>query len=95
MNKTNELIGILEEQLRFIKMTVTEREYLENTIKKLKKAINYTRCCETLKEDKPKTFELWMQSKGYRQNSKKQWLKHVYTMDARTLNNFKLEYESL
>lgn len=38
MNKTNELIGILEEQLRFIKMTVTERKYLENTINKLKKA---------------------------------------------------------
>ena len=53
MNKTNELIGILEEQLRFIKMTVTEREYLENTIKKLKEAINYAQCCEKLpiKED--------------------------------------------
>lgn len=44
---------------------------------------------------KPKTFELWMESKGYRQNSKKQWMKHVYTMDGRTLNNFKLEYENL
>lgn len=50
---------------------------------------------KSLKESKPKTFELWMKSKGYKQNSKKQWLKHVYTMDARTLNNFKLEYESL
>ena len=47
MEKLNDLIFILEEQLRFIKMTVTEREYLENTINKLKTAINYTPCCKS------------------------------------------------
>ena len=52
MEKPKDLIFILEEQLKFIKMTVTEREYLENTINKLKEAINYTRCCTELVCDK-------------------------------------------
>lgn len=50
---------------------------------------------KSLKEKKLNTFELWMENKGYRQNNKKQWLKHVYIVSARALNNFKLEYESL
>ena len=60
MKKTDELIGILEERLRFIKMTVTEREYLDNTINKLEEAINYTLCCTGLKTvNEPLPYAEW------------------------------------
>jgi hypothetical protein len=31
----------------------------------LEKAINYTRCCEELKDKKAMTFEEWVESEGY------------------------------
>lgn len=76
-------------------MQFTTMEIMVMFAEKELENINNNHYYETLENNKPETFELWMESKGYRQNSEKQWLKHVYTMGPRTLNNFKLEYENL
>ena len=66
MEKPKDLIFILEEQLKFIKMTVTEREYLQNTLNKLKEAITVTRCCTELPTKKEMNIEIHEQFLDWR-----------------------------
>ncbi len=40
----------------------TEEKELDNFVNELKKAINYSHCCETLKDEEETAFDLWLKN---------------------------------
>jgi hypothetical protein len=98
MNKKQLILSIKQAQKVCNEMNkCTNKFILQDSINEINEAINYTRCCEELKDKETPTFDKWLKKLKWKQIGSSYTFKRgeSYTDAESLLRSYKKEYYNL